>query len=397
MPHRRQRILIVHNYYKISGGEDAVVENEKNMLEEHGHKVILYSRNNSELDEMNVIQKICLPVNTVFNWRSYKEIREIIKKENIDIVHVHNTLNLISPSVYYAAKSCKIPLVQTIHNFRLLCPGATFYRNGHICEECVKKSLKCAIKHNCYRNSRLQTLACVVTTKFHRATGIYGHIYYICLTNFNKQRLLELKEIKESQIFVKPNFIKPTGESVVLENRRDRYIFAGRLDRLKGIDFLLNTWKLMGDKAPELIVCGTGPLSDWCERFVLEKKLDSVRLLGFIPNTEIRKLIADSKALILPTRWYEGFPMSMIEAFSVGTPVVCSDLGNTGSIVVEGVNGFKFEADNSEELVEAMRKIDKHKDIYKTTLNDYYKHYTDRENYNLLIDIYGQLKSFKRI
>ena len=127
---RKQNILIVHNYYQIPGGEDTVVANEKKMLEDHGHKVVLYSRNNSELKKMSRLQKLMLPFTTVFNPRTYRDIKRLIKTEQIDIVHVHNTLNLISPSVYYAASAMNVPLVQTVHNFRLLCPGATFYRDG---------------------------------------------------------------------------------------------------------------------------------------------------------------------------------------------------------------------------------------------------------------------------
>ena len=194
MEERKQNILIVHNYYQIPGGEDTVVANEKKMLEDHGHKVILYTRNNSELKEMSKFQKLKLPFTTIFNPRTYKDIKRIIRKENIDVVHVHNTLNLVSPAVYYAALSCKLPVVQTVHNFRLLCPGATFYRDGHICEDCVHHGLKCAIKHNCYRGSKAQTLVCVVNTWIHRMTGVYGKINYICLTEFNKQKLLELKQ-----------------------------------------------------------------------------------------------------------------------------------------------------------------------------------------------------------
>lgn len=149
---------MVHNYYQIPGGEDTVVANEKKMLEEHGHKVVLYTRNNAELKTMNLLQKMLLPFTTIFNPKTYREIKKIIKKEKIDIVHVHNTLNLVSPSVYYAAKAMKVPVVQTIHNFRLLCPGATFYRDGHICEDCVSKGLMCAVKHNTnnYFKSKIQ-------------------------------------------------------------------------------------------------------------------------------------------------------------------------------------------------------------------------------------------------
>ena len=197
---KKQNILIVHNYYQLPGGEDTVVANEKKMLEEHGHKVILYSRNNVELKHMSKPQKLFLPIMTIFNPRTYKEIKSLIKSENIEIVHVHNTLNLISPAVYYAARAMKVPVVQTVHNFRLLCPGATFYRDGNICEDCVEHGLRCAVKHSCYRGSRIQTLACVISTWFHRMTGIYGKINYICLTEFNKEKLLQLKQIEADRV-----------------------------------------------------------------------------------------------------------------------------------------------------------------------------------------------------
>lgn len=207
----KKHILMVHNYYQISGGEDTVVSNEKRMLEEHGHEVTLYTRDNSEINKLSKIEKLCLSFTTVFNIRTYREVKRLIKKEHIDIVHVHNTLNLISPSVYYAALSCKVPVVQTVHNFRLLCPGATFYRDGHICEDCVEKGLWCAVKHRCYRESRLQTIACVINTKVHRMTGVYRKINYICLTEFNKEKLLLLNSrgkriINPKKVFVKPNF-----------------------------------------------------------------------------------------------------------------------------------------------------------------------------------------------
>nr|WP_296959524.1 glycosyltransferase family 4 protein [uncultured Mediterraneibacter sp.] len=387
MEDKKQKILIVHNYYQIPGGEDTVVANEKEMLEEHGHDVTLYSRNNSELKTMGKFQKSLLPFSTIFNLRTYREIKKIIKEKKIDIVHVHNTLNLISPSVYYAARAMKIPVVQTIHNFRLLCPGATFYRDGHICEDCVQHGLKCAVKHSCYRGSKIQTLACVISTQIHRMTGIYGKINYICLTEFNKRKLLELKQIKEEQVFVKPNFVESIGEFVPEEKRKDQFIFAGRLDKLKGIDLLLKAWKQMGENAPKLIVCGTGPMEEWCKEYVTENGLN-VELRGFVPNEETRKLIAYSRGLILPTQWYEGFPMSIVEAFSVGTPVICSDLGNAGSIVSEGITGRKFEVNSSYDLIGAVNRC---KGLVRITLNDYIDKYTEETNYKIIRNIYSEV------
>lgn len=388
---KKQNILIVHNYYQIPGGEDTVVANEKKMLEEHGHKVILYSRNNAELKQMSKFQKLFLPITTVFNPRTYKEIKKLIKSENIEIVHVHNTLNLISPAVYYAARAMKVPVVQTVHNFRLLCPGATFYRDGHICEDCVEHGLKCALKHSCYRGSKIQTLACVISTWFHRMTGIYGKINYICLTEFNKSKLLELKQIKPEKVFVKPNFVVNESSFFLEESRENQFVFAGRLDKLKGIDILFETWKRMGDNAPKLVVCGTGPMEEWCKEFVRQNQVN-IELRGFVPNIEAQKLIANSKALVLPTQWYEGFPMSIVEAYSVGTPVICSDIGNAGSVVIEGITGTKFESSSVDKMKQAVQRLQTYPEIYKTTFKTYCDNYTQQQNYQQLRNIYGDLR-----
>lgn len=389
MEGRKQNVLIVHNYYQIPGGEDTVVANEKKMLEDHGHKVILYSRNNTEIKEMSKFQKLKIPFTTIFNPRTYVDIKKLIKKEKIDIVHVHNTLNLISPAVYHAALSCKVPVVQTIHNFRLLCPGATFYRDGHICEDCVQHGLKCAIKHGCYRGSKAQTLICVVSMMLHRMTGIYGKINYICLTEFNKKKLLELKQIKENKVFVKPNFVECTEKFIPAEQRKNQFVFAGRLDKLKGIDILLEAWKQMGEKAPKLIVCGTGPMEERCRKFSVENKIN-VEFKGFVPNVEALKIIANSKALILPTQWYEGFPMSIVEAFSVGTPVICSDIGNTGSIVEDGITGYKFQCDSVEELIRTAKKC---MGMHQSTFFEYQEKYSEKNNYKILVEIYKNMNS----
>ena len=385
----RQNILIVHNYYQIPGGEDTVVDNEKKMLERHGHKVFLYSRNNAELKQMSKLQKIFLPVTTVFNPRTYRDIKKLIREENIEVVHVHNTLNLVSPAVYYVARRMKVPVVQTIHNFRLLCPGATFYRDGHICEDCVKHGLKCAIKHNCYRGSKIQTFACVVSTVFHRMTGIYGKINYICLTDFNKKKLLELRQIKPERVFVKPNFIESKRECVPAKDRKDQFVFAGRLDKLKGIDLLFEAWKTMGEDAPKLVVCGTGPMENWCKTFIKENSAN-IEMRGFVPNVETIKIIGKSQALILPTQWYEGFPMSIVEAFSVGTPVICSNFGNAGSIVEEGITGYKFRFDSIEDMITCIMKCN---NICESTLLKYYEKYTEKRNYAMLMDVYESLKN----
>lgn len=385
---KKQNILIVHNYYQIPGGEDTVVANEKKMLEKHGHKVTLYSRNNAELKKMPRLRKIFLPITTVFNPRTYRDIKKLIKQENIEVVHVHNTLNLVSPAVYYAARRMKVPVVQTIHNFRLLCPGATFYRDGHICEDCVEHGLKCAVRHSCYRESKIQTLACVLSTEFHRMTGIYGKINYICLTDFNKKKLLELKQIKPERVFVKPNFVECKNEFVSEKDRMNQFVFAGRLDKLKGIDLLFKAWKRMGAHAPKLIVCGTGPMEDWCKSFIRENDVN-IEMRGFVSNDEALKIIANSKALVLPTQWYEGFPMSIVEAFSVGTPVICSDLGNAGSVIINGITGMKIDFHDYIQVKKALMNCFA---MCDSTYTEYTTNYTIQINYEMLVNAYAESK-----
>lgn len=385
MTEAKQKILIVHNYYQIPGGEDTVVAYEKKMLEEHGHQVLLYTRHNSELKSFSKIEKLLLPISTIFSLKTYREVKALIKKEKIDVLHVHNTLNLISPSVYYAAFHCKVPVVQTIHNFRLLCPGATFYRDGHICEDCVSKGLLCAVKHSCYRGSKLQTLACVLSTGIHRSLGTYGKLNYICLTEFNKNKLLQLKQVKEENVFVKPNFMKALKETLPYEKRKNQFVYAGRLDALKGVDVLLKAWKMWEPKKERLIICGTGPEESWCREFAEKNCLENVEFKGFVENELVKKILGESKALILPTQWYEGFPMTIVESFSVGTPVIASALGNAGSLIEEGQNGLKFQADSPESLCETLKSAaSRLQGLSEAMINQY----SEESNYEQLRNIY---------
>ena len=381
-------ILIVHNYYQIPGGEDTVVENEKKLLEANGHKVILYTRNNSELKTFNKLQKILLGFTTIFSIKTYIEVRRIIKQQKIDIVHTHNTWNLVSPSVYFSAFSCKVPVVQTIHNFRLLCPGATLYRDGEICEDCINKGLRCAVKHKCYRRSLLQTLACVSMLLFHRSIGTYKRLNYICLTEFNLQKLLELnrngkKTINGKKIFAKPNIVNVDVKIIPYVDRKNQFVFIGRLDKLKGIDLLLEAWKGIEDF--ELIICGIGPEENYCREFIDKNHLTNVKMIGLIPNAKAIEIISESKALILPTQWYEGFPITIVESYASGTPVIGSDIGNVGNLIKENITGLKFMHNSVDDLKISVLSLG---DMVETTRDYYDFYYKPEDNYRKLMNIY---------
>lgn len=384
---RKQNILIVHNYYQIPGGEDTVVANEMQMLQENGHKVILYSRNNLELKEMSKFQKLMMPINIIFNIKSYKEIRQIIRKESIDIVHVHNTLSLISPSVYYAAKTCEVPVVQTIHNFRLLCPGATFYRDGQICEDCVQQGLYCALKHGCYRNSKLQTLACVISTAFHRMTGIYGKINYICLTEFTREKLLMQRQIKPERISVKPNVVYDFGG---YGKPTDYFVFVGRLEKIKGIDILVNAFKKIPDI--KLKVIGTGSLDDEIRQRIISEQINNIELIGFKSREEVNRIVCGAKALIMCSQWYETFGMVIVEAYSNGVPVIVGNIGNIKALVEQDVTGKLFTYNSEDDLVNVVINFNEEEtSSYSKNCYKYYKdNFAPENNYAKLIAIYEE-------
>lgn len=387
----KKNILIIHNYYKIPGGEDSVVKNEKRLLVSNGHHVFVYTRNNKELDNFTILKKMLLPFTMIFNLRTYYEVKKIIKEQKIDIVHVHNTLLLISPAVYYAAKKMKVPIVQTVHNFRLLCVGATFYRNGKICEKCVKENPLVAVRYGCYRNNRFQTFACVMSMLIHRHIGIYKKLNYICLTEFNKDKLLEFNQMNESNVYIKPNYVCNDNHKIIPHiKRKNQVVYAGRLDELKGIEILFNAWIKCEKDNMTLIVCGTGPMENWCKKFIEHNGITNVFLKGFVSNNDVKRIISESRALILPTQWYEGFPMSIVEAYSVGTPVIGSNMGNVGDIIVDKITGLLFDPKSEDELAE---KIDQICDmaLEEGVYNEYVNKYTEKENYKKLMNIYNSI------
>lgn len=394
--HEKKNVLIVHNFYQIPGGEDTVVANEKSLLEKKGHKVILYTRNNSEIKKMGVLKKILIPFNLIYNFKTYRDVRRLIKEQDIEIVHVHNTLSLISPSVYYAAFSRGISVVQTVHNFRLVCPAATFYRNNNICEDCLTGDLRCALKHGCYRNSRIQTMACVISMTFHRLLGTYRKINYICLTEFTKKKLLEVNHkhkkeiIREGSVYVKPNF---TYENTVEKRQGGYFLFIGRIEQIKGIDILIEAFSQLPEK--KLLIAGTG--SEFEKYKALAAKAVNIEFLGFLEREELNNIISGAKAVIVTSQWYETFGMIIAEAFASHIPVITGDIGNIGALVEDGVDGFKFIYNSAQSLKETIIRFDSEYDEAwgDNAYREYTEKYSPDENYRQLNEIYEKI--YKKI
>ena len=378
------RILIVHNKYQIPGGEDTVVQNEMTMLKKYGHEVFLYERNNSEMKNYGMKEKLVLPFNTIYSKQSKKEIKELIKKNNIDLVHVHNTLLLISPSVYDAAKECNVPVVQTIHNFRFLCPNGIFFRDGHVCEDCLTQGLQNAVKHSCYRGSKAQTIIVTETLKRMRRKHVFSDMNCICLTEFNKEKLLSSGLFHEDRLFVKPNFISLQKTPLPYSQRKNQCVYAGRIEEMKGFPFLIEAWASIPD-APKLILCGDGPLFEQAKEYVASNNVSNIELRGRVRHEEVLELLKESKAMVFASKWYEGFPMSITESLSCGTPVLVPDFGNAGSLITDNVNGFHYALEDKDSLKTSLVKL-----LNKTDydLSSMASAYTEEENYKTLMNIY---------
>lgn len=379
---KKERVLVVHNYYQIGGGEHTVFENEVRLLMQNGHHVVTYTRDNCKLKN-SVIKKLFLPISAIFSLKTFYEVRKIIKKENIDIVHCHNTFPLISPSVYYAAWSCGIPVVQTIHNFRFLCPNGILYRNGKICEECIKYGLYRGILHGCYRNSRLQTLVTATMLKFHRIIGTYKKLDYIFLTKFNENKFRSLLGKKTEHKYIKPNFVY-SDPDIISEKRKDHYVFVGRLEDNKGIIFLLNAWKNM---KKDLYIFGDGVEKK--KVLTAQKENLYIHYMGFRPQNEIFEYVSTAKALIFPSKWYEGFPMTLVESFALGTPIICSHIGNGASIVKSTGAGVLFSLSDFQSFFNAMKNINDNYSKYSYNAKTaYQKYFTPQADYQQLKSIY---------
>ena len=382
------RILLVHNRYQIPGGEDTVFENEAALLEEKGHTVFRYERNNAELNSMHGIQKLPLAADTIYSKRTEREIRKLIREHQIDLVHVHNTILLISSSVYDAALKEHVPVVQTVHNFRMICPNGLCYRNGTICMDCIRYGLGCAVKHSCYRASKAQTLILVLSLLAQRRRNIYRRIHFIALTEFNRQMLMKEGQIALRQIDIKPNFTEERQICIPYSKRRNQILFAGRLEESKGIRFLLDAAERMKESGLLFVIYGTGSLEEECHRRIQEAGLFNVKLMGHADHDVILDEMAQSRALFLPTRWYEGFPMSLIEAMSLGTPCIVPDLGNAGDIIEEGISGYHYVPDDLESCLNVLKRP---MDINDLVKKQYETRYSREKNYETLLGIYQKV------
>ncbi|KAA3656531.1 MAG: glycosyltransferase family 1 protein [Calditrichaeota bacterium] len=386
------RILIVHNKYRYRGGENTVVQEEMNLLENHKHTVISYTRDSADIAHFTFREKLRLLQETSWSGQTYEDIHKILRSAKPDIVHVHNTLPLISPSVYYACAEMDVPVVQTLHNFRFLCPAATFLRAGEICEKCQEHGLFESVWHGCYRNSRLQSAVVAHTLHQHRKRKTFKeHIdAFIALTEFHRSKFIQ-GGLPEKKIFVRANFTRP----VQLERQEpgDFVLFIGRLSPEKGLNTLINAWKSM----PEipLKIAGSGPMIESIATRLHADHMTHIELQGFVNSRTRTELLARTRFLVVPSTWYEGMPTVVLEAFAAGIPVLASRIGSLAEMIDDGVNGCLFEPMHEPDLCEKARAlyddVDKLKAIGQAAKKTFEQNYTPQQGYTSLMNLYQKV------
>jgi glycosyltransferase involved in cell wall biosynthesis len=380
------KLLLVHNYYQQRGGEDVVFEAEGSLLEHYGHEVLRYTARN---DDVRGLSQPHLALRALWSRTASREVARLVRDHRPDLIHVHNTLPLISPSVYYAARAARVPVVHTVHNYRLLCPSATLFREGGVCEACLGHAVPLpGVRHACYRNSRMASAAVAAMLATHRLLGTWRRTVarFIALTEFAREKLIA-GGLPADKVVVKPNF---TGDPGLRRTERRYALFVGRLSQEKGYQVLIEAWARLADPVP-LLVVGDGPGAE----FVAEaaRRQPGVRFMGRQSAAEVAELMAGALFLVFPSIWYETFGLAIIEAFAAGTPVIASELGAMASLVQHGRTGLHCRAGDAGDLARqvewAVAHPEQMRHLGRNAREAYEAHFTPSRNYEMLMEIYG--------
>lgn len=339
------RILVVHTNYRQRGGEDAVVAMEQRLLESAGHEVSSLRFDNSAFARRS---RLDTAVGTVWNRGAAHRVREAVREQAPEVVHVHNTFPAASPAVFRSA--APVGLVHTVHNFRWSCLAATFHREGRPCEACLGRLPWPGVWYGCYNGDRAASAVVATMLTLHRTVGTLDAVdRFVALSEFARQKLITAG-VPGDRVVVKPNFVEPGPPPPALERRSHPpfALFVGRLVEEKGVKLLARVWR-HGTDLPRLVVAGDGPL-----RGTLEK-IPRVTCLGSVESEEVTRLMRRARILMFPSTWYEGFPLVLLEAFAAGLPVVASDLGVMREMVVPGRTGWRVPVDDAAAWTRAVR------------------------------------------
>ncbi|MCA9409019.1 MAG: glycosyltransferase family 4 protein [Candidatus Omnitrophica bacterium] len=381
------RILLTHNRYRYAGGEDEVFESEKILLQQNNHEIFEYVRSNTEINHFSRIRKFrwfFQPYNEFENI--YQEVKALILRVKPDVAHIHNSFYLMGPAVYKACYDQKIPIIQTLHNYRFLCPSAVFFRQGQICEECLTLGRQQAVKHRCFKNSKIQTWALNRLLDQYDQHRVLSEKVdaFIVLSQFSRDKFIA-GGFPVEKICIKPNFV-PTLDRPQ-ENEGAYAVYIGALQSYKGVETLITAWKQLKKDFP-LKIIGDGPLSN----SLREKLNNNIEFLGKKSHEETMAYLKRAAFLILPSRCYENFPRVIVEAYACGVPVIVSDLGAMKELVIDQQTGLLFHPGDVNDLVlkieEMLKNRKKVQEMGRQAYQIYCEKYQPQTNYAQLMTIY---------
>ncbi len=350
-------VLVVHNRYRSAqpSGEDRVVDQETALLAEAGHRVIRFERRSDDIAGMPLVDKVAVPLRVPWNRAARVELAALLAAERPDVVHVHNTFPLISPAILDACAEAGVPVVATLHNYGQVCPPGTFFRDGRPCTDCAGRVPLPAVRHGCYRGSRLATVPLAVSTAVNRRRWWTLVARMFCLSGAQRDVLVGAG-VPAARLVVKPN--------IVVDPQRPRtgpgehVLYVGRLTEEKGVRVLMTAWdrvRTRGRVSVPLVIAGTGPLADDVVRWAGGRT--DVRCLGLQTRDECAELMSRAAVVVTPSAWMETFGLVVVEAMAAGVPVVAAAHGALGELVADGVTGLLHRPGDAGSLADRIERV----------------------------------------
>ncbi|KDN19661.1 glycosyltransferase [Amycolatopsis rifamycinica] len=379
------KVLVVHNRYRSEqpSGENNVVDAEVTLLAEGGHQVSLFERRSDDIAEMPLPRKAAVPLMVPWNPAVRKELAGRLRASRPDVVHIHNTFPLLSPSVVAACADAGVPAVATLHNYTMVCPPGTLHRDGRICTECVGGSPLPAVKHGCYRGSSAATLPMAASMVANRRRWWTGVSRFFCISAAQRD-LLVSAGMPGERMAVKHNFVTDPG---VRRTGAGRHVlFLGRVTEEKGVGLLMRAWeRLDGALGVPLVIAGTGPMQDQVAAWAATR--DDVSYVGLQNKAECRALTADAVAVVAPSTWLEAFGLVVVEAMAAGVPTVAAAHGAFPELVDDGVTGLLHVPNDAASLADRLRAVigDRNRDMGDAARVRYEKDFTPAVGLDRLI------------
>jgi glycosyltransferase involved in cell wall biosynthesis len=380
------RVLIIHNRYRQPGGEDVVASAQARLLREKGHEVRLFEKDNREIDSYGLLRKAALFFQMADNPFAASEVQKIVRDFKPHVAHVHNTLPLLSPSIYAPLAQGGVKVIQFLHNYRLICAAGTLYRDGSPCALCVDGGPKYAVKYNCWAGSKFASLGFTRMLRRHRRLRTWHTKVdlFVALNSFMRDLLVKHDIVPAGKIVVQPNFLEVERPQAAPGGVGEGFVFAARLVAEKGVATLLGAHELF--REPRLEIIGDGPLLP---------PTPGPPFAGRLPREEVLKRLEAARALIFPSEWPEGCPSTILEAMALGKAVIASRVPGAAELVEDGVTGLLFEPGDAAALAAQMKKL--HEDsalaarLGGAGREKYLREYTPEAGYRRLEGIYSRL------